>query len=208
MNFGTAISENPDSDRHKVSKPSISRTNVASFSQAMWENLIASGFSPTPSDIRRLRETGATTTCLSKAVLLGFSNCFAGIVNLGSGLTDSFHEQRPISLPRTPLPSGNHQLRCVGLSSFCMRFRDVEDLLAERRIIVSGFRCAPRRFAGLRWGSAPADAHIRTERTAIQQRRHSLFNTKYSWKKRTFHVSIKASFSRATNSVLCGDCKK
>ena len=42
---------------------------------------------------------------------------FAGFVNLGSQLTDSFHEQRPISLPRTPLPAGNHRLRRMGLSS-------------------------------------------------------------------------------------------
>ena len=40
-----------------------------------------------------------------------------GIVNLGSQLTDSSHEEHPIPLPRTPFPAGNHRLRRMGLSS-------------------------------------------------------------------------------------------
>ena len=60
-----------------------------------------------------------------------------GIVKLGERLRDSSHEDRPIPLPRTPIPAGNHQLCRVGLYRFCMSFRDVEDLLAERGIIVS-----------------------------------------------------------------------
>jgi len=38
-------------------------------------------------------------------------------VNLGSQLTDSSHEQRPIPLPRTPLSVGNHRLCRMGLPS-------------------------------------------------------------------------------------------
>ena len=40
-----------------------------------------------------------------------------GFVNLGSQLTDSSHEERPIPLPRTPFPAENHRLRRMGLSS-------------------------------------------------------------------------------------------
>jgi len=40
-----------------------------------------------------------------------------GFVNLGSQLTDSAHEERPIPLPRTPFPAGNHRLRRMDLSS-------------------------------------------------------------------------------------------
>ena len=40
-----------------------------------------------------------------------------GFVNLGSQLTDSSHEERPIPLPRTPFPAGNHRLRRMGLPS-------------------------------------------------------------------------------------------
>ena len=40
-----------------------------------------------------------------------------GIVNLGSQLRDSSHEERPTPLPRTPFPAGNRRLRGVGLSS-------------------------------------------------------------------------------------------
>jgi len=41
-----------------------------------------------------------------------------GVVKLGERLTDSGHEDRPIPLPRTPIPAGNHQLCRVDLSSF------------------------------------------------------------------------------------------
>ena len=44
-------------------------------------------------------------------------SAWRGSVNLGSQLTDSSHEERPIPLPRTPFPAGNHRLRRMGLSS-------------------------------------------------------------------------------------------
>jgi hypothetical protein len=70
--------------------------------------LLASTYSLTTAKLRDLRIRGVPQVV---------SRGPAGIVNLGSGLTDSFHEERPIPLPRTPLPTGNHQLRRLGLSS-------------------------------------------------------------------------------------------
>src|SRR5262245_12663168 len=46
----------------------------------------------------------------------------SGIVNLGSRLTNSGHEDCPIPLPRTPIPTRNHQLCRVGLSPFLYEF--------------------------------------------------------------------------------------
>jgi hypothetical protein len=40
-----------------------------------------------------------------------------GIVNLGSELKHYLHEERPGALLRSSLPSGNHQLRGLGLPS-------------------------------------------------------------------------------------------
>jgi hypothetical protein len=64
----------------------------------------------------------ATIDKLSDQVLLaleftGGVNRKNGFVNLGSQLTDSSHEERPIPLPRTPFPAGNHRLCRMGLSS-------------------------------------------------------------------------------------------
>ena len=60
-----------------------------------------------------------------------------GIVNLSRQMTESADEKRPIPLSRLPFPARNHQLRRLGHHRFCMSFRDVEDLLAQRGIIVS-----------------------------------------------------------------------
>jgi len=51
-----------------------------------------------------------------------------GFLNLGSQLTDSSHDERPIPSPRTSFSIGNHR-RWV-CHRFCLSFRDVEDLLA------------------------------------------------------------------------------
>ena len=53
-----------------------------------------------------------------KDQLGNFELMVMGIVKLGERLTDSSHEDRPILLPRTPIPAGNHQLCRVGLSPF------------------------------------------------------------------------------------------
>ena len=60
-----------------------------------------------------------------------------GSVNLGSELKHWSHEERLVSLLRSSFPSSNHQLCGLGFHRFCLSFRDVEDLLAERGIIVS-----------------------------------------------------------------------
>ena len=60
-----------------------------------------------------------------------------GFVNLGRRLTDSGHEDRPILLRRTPIPFEIISYAVWVYHRFCMSFRDVEDLLAERHIIVS-----------------------------------------------------------------------
>jgi hypothetical protein len=59
-----------------------------------------------------------------------------GIVKLGKRLTDSGHEDCSIPLPRRFPPEIISYAVWV-YHRFCMSFRDVEDLLAERGIIVS-----------------------------------------------------------------------
>ena len=60
-----------------------------------------------------------------------------GIVNLGSELKHWSHEERPISLLRSSFPLGNHRLCGLSVHRFWLSLGDVEDLLAERGIIVS-----------------------------------------------------------------------
>jgi transposase-like protein len=52
-------------------------------------------------------------------------------------LTDSGHEDSPILLPWTPIPPEIISYAVWVYHRFYMSFRDVEDLLAERGIIVS-----------------------------------------------------------------------
>src|SRR5258705_12928684 len=59
----------------------------------------------------------------------------AGIVNLGSELKHWSHEERPAPLLRSPFPSISYAVWVY--HRFCLSFRDIEDLLAERGIIVS-----------------------------------------------------------------------
>jgi hypothetical protein len=58
-------------------------------------------------------------------------NSVRGIVNLGSQLRDSSHEERLTPLPRTPFPSGNHRLLGVVLSS--LRLANDPRISAARR---------------------------------------------------------------------------
>jgi len=61
----------------------------------------------------------------------------AGIVNLGNGLTDLSHEELQIPLPWTSFSGAVISYAVWVYHRFCLSFRDVEDLLAERGIVVS-----------------------------------------------------------------------
>src|ERR1700730_974557 len=70
----------------------------------------------------------------------GRVNCFIGclgIVKLGSELKHWFHEERAVSLLRSSFPPEIISYAVWVYHRFCLSFRDVEDLLAERGIIVS-----------------------------------------------------------------------
>ena len=60
-----------------------------------------------------------------------------GIVNLTEVLAECGHDQRRQPLPQTPFPDRDHQPCRLALHRFCLSFRDVEDLLAERGVEVT-----------------------------------------------------------------------
>jgi len=104
-------------------------------------------------------------------------------LNLGSQLTDSSHDERPIPLPRTSFSIGNRR-RWV-CHRFCLSFRDVEDLLvasgnakdtaAKPRIHVElkmlGFNMSERTVSGILRSVVPSATKERGDLSAFFQDR-------------------------------------
>lgn len=59
------------------------------------------------------------------------------MVNLRRRLAVQADDPPRTQLPRLPLSPRDHQSRRLALSSFCLSFRDVEDLLAQRGVTVT-----------------------------------------------------------------------
>jgi len=61
-----------------------------------------------------------------------------GIVKLSPDWADLVHEKYKIAVSRTSISAGDHRSRRVWLyHRFCLSYRDLENLLAERGIDVS-----------------------------------------------------------------------
>src|SRR5208337_3747964 len=82
--------------------------------------LMASLSVPKRNSLSALPPLSFTDNCAVAAAreLLPANQSNRGIVSLGSELKHWFHEERPVSLLRSSIPCGNHQLCRLGLPSF------------------------------------------------------------------------------------------
>ena len=114
------------------------------------------------------------------------------LLKLSWRLTECANEQQVTELPRISLSARNHQPRGLALHRFCLSFRDVEALLAERGITVSYeairlwcIKFGPEYARGLkrRQGRLGDTWHLDEVFVTIQGQRQYLWRGVHQWRR-------------------------